>query len=480
MKKKKRVRIISRIINFLSIICLAFFLYKLYVSNMIPTKYLVLISLVLVIPEIIYTLFCFNKKTKRWLLIFCDVVAVIFLVIELFGALKLGQALDFIDKNLKLDYKEDLYYVVVNDSSNITKLNQISKVYYYDESVDVDKLEKEINKKADVSLNKASDYSTLLNSVMNDTQYVIVLHSSNYESLIDMDEKYKDGLRIIDKISLKTIAKKTKTVNKDLTNTPFTIYLSGIDTRSGTMPNRSLSDVNMVVVVNPNTHKVLLVSTPRDYYVQLHGTTGLKDKLTHAGMIGGLEMSKATVEDIYGLNLDYYVRVNFNAVIKLVDAVGGINLYSDVNYRFSCWTDRSCVFKPGDNFVKGKCALAFARERHAYASGDRHRGENQQQVIKVLLDKLTSPGSILSNYSNILNSLEGTFETSFTQKDITSLINYQIDKMPSWAVESISVDGTSSSQPTNSYPHQSLSVMIPKEDTIVAAKQKISEIINEK
>ena len=434
----------------------------------------------------IYTFFSYNKKTKSWLLIFLDTLAVIFIVVELFGALKLNQTLNFIAKNLNAKYTEDLYYIVTNKQSKYNKLEDldIKNIYYYDDNLDTNRIEKEINKKVKISLTKESDYGTLLKKLIEDSKYVTVLHSSNYESLIDMDEKNKENLKIIDKITIKSLVatkkKKEKQVVKDLSNTPFTIYLSGIDTRTGTMPARSLSDVNIIVAVNPNTNKVLLVSTPRDYYVQIHGTTGLKDKLTHAGMIGGLELSKATVEDIYDISLDYYIRVNFNAVIKLVDAVGGINLYSDVNYNFSCWTDRSCVFKPGNNYVSGKCALAFARERHAYASGDRHRGENQQQVIKVLLSKLTSPGSILSNYSNILSSLEGTFETSFTQKDITGVINYQLDKMPSWDVESISVDGTTGSRPTHSYPNQPLSVMVPNEETVLKAKEQIKQILNAK
>ena len=162
-----------------------------------------------------------------------------------------------------------------------------------------------------------------------------------------------------------------------------------------------------------------MVNTPRDYYVQLHGKTGLKDKLTHAGLVGGVNMSMSTLEDLYGIKVPYYVRVNFNAVVKLVDAIDGITLYNDQTRSFSCWTDRDCVFKPGDNNVKGKCALAFARERHAYTEGDRHRGENQEQVIQKIIEKVTEREiekevdintRHLKLYNNFLDVLEGSFK----------------------------------------------------------------------
>ena len=481
--KNKKIRIISKVINIISILVVCFLIYKLYTSRIIPNKYFVLICIVLGLLEIIFTFFCF-KKTKKGLLVFFDIIAVIFIAIELFGAFKLSETINFFQKNLNIKYTVDTYYVVVNKESTYKKIKDINgkQVYYYDENIDKNKLNNQLKKKVKTKLAKEKDYSTLLNTILKNKEYIIIIHSSNYESIIDMDDNYKENTRQLDKIEIKTKAKKQvkkkNTIN--LIEKPSIIYLSGIDTRSNYMPARSLSDVNMIVVINPKTHKILLVSTPRDYYVQLHGTTGLKDKLTHAGMIGGVDLSKATIEDIYGIKIDNYIRVNFNAVVNLVDSVGGITLYSDVNYSFTCWTDRSCVFKPGNNNVNGKCALAFARERHAYQTGDRHRGENQQQVIKVLLNKLTSPGSVLSNYSDILKALEGTFETSLTMDNITSLIKYQLDKMPSWNVESISVDGKGTMKETHSYPTRPLSVMIPDEETIKTAKQKITEVMTEK
>ena len=222
-----------------------------------------------------------------------------------------------------------------------------------------------------------------------------------------------------------------------------------------------------------------MVNVPRDYYVQLHGKTGLKDKLTHAGMNGGVQLSKATMEDIFGLEINYYVRVGFNAVIKLVDAVfpEGIVINNDQNYSIRCWTDQSCVFKPGDNKVKGRCALAFARERHAYSTGDRHRGENQQQVIQLLFNKLSSTKSLLTNYDKIMKALEGTFDTNLSTDNITSLIQFQLDDMRGWEFETANVTGSDASSETYSFPKQKLYVMIPNQESINEAKAKIEGIL---
>ena len=312
---------------------------------------------------------------------------------------------------------------------------------------------------------------------LEDDDHVISLNAGTYEAFLADNEIYRDQFRIIKTFEVITDAESNS--GTDVTKTPFAIYLSGIDTRSGTLPTRSLSDVNIVAVINPLEHKVLLVSIPRDYYVHFHGTgeKDLNDKLTHAGSTGGIELSKATIEDLLDLKIDYYARVNFNFVQKLVDAIGGITINSDVDYDFKCWTNKKCVFHPGANPVKGRCALAFARERHAYSTGDRHRGENQEQVISLILEKITTSSTLLANYSEILSALDGTFETSFNMDDVTKFFKNQLDDMQPWTVITQNLDGKTGSAPTYSYPAQRLSVMFPDEKSIEIAKKKINEAL---
>lgn len=231
------------------------------------------------------------------------------------------------------------------------------------------------------------------------------------------------------------------------------------------------------MTVNPKTKNILMTTIPRDYYVQLHGVVGLRDKLTHAGALGGLALSMDTIEDLLEFEFSRYVRVNFNFVIDLVNTLGGLTLYSDVNYNISAYTNRRCTFVPGNNQVDGACALAFARERYAYADGDRHRGRNQEQVIEKIFEKLTNSTTFISRYSDILNSLSGSFDTNISTSDITSLVNMQLNDMAKWTVETYNLDGTTGMTYTYSYPNQLLSVMYPDETTVGIAKLKIKQVL---
>lgn len=286
---------------------------------------------------------------------------------------------------------------------------------------------------------------------------------------------------------IKSIATKTETSKEQQSeekpeekinfgSTPIVVYISGSDSRVDVHDNNARSDVNIVAVVNPTTSKILLVSIPRDYYVQLHGTTGLRDKLTHAG-IYGIDMSKTTIEDLLNVKIDKTVKVGFDALETVVDALGGIDIYSDQDLSLKNGT---CKFTGGTTqHVNGACALRFSRERYSYATGDRHRGQNQQQVISKILEKATTPAYILK-LPEILRAADGLFETSFTYDEIIDIIKYQIFANPKWAVDSISLDGTGAMLPTYSIPGQNLYVMLPDDTTVNTAKNKISEYLKTK
>lgn len=247
---------------------------------------------------------------------------------------------------------------------------------------------------------------------------------------------------------------------EEVRTTPFVVYISGRDAGG------SLSDVNQLAVINPNTHKILLINTPRDYYVQLAGKTGLKDKLTHAGTYG-LNTSIQTLENLYDTEINYYLQIRFESLVKLVNTIGGITVRSA--YAFD-------EFVVGENQLNGDQALRFARNRKSFAGGDRVRGENQQRVISALIDKLASP-STLTNYLNILDSMQGTFVTNFGSDNISKFAKRQLDNPVSWTVETYSVDGTGSYSRTYSYPNQDLYVMIPDESTVKTAKARLQETL---
>ena len=261
-----------------------------------------------------------------------------------------------------------------------------------------------------------------------------------------------------------------------ITKEPFVIYLSGVDTR-GELTEKARSDVNILAAVNPVTKRVALINTPRDYYVDLAGTDS-KDKLTHAGLYG-VETSMETLGNLYGINVDHYIRINFAGFISIIDALGGVDVYSDQAFTSvgSPGYYDPTTFVEGWNHLDGKAALAFARERHAFASGDIQRGINQMKVIDAMLNKIKSP-ALLMGFSKIMDAAADCFVTSFSQDQISALVRMQLSDFAEWDIESYTVTGTSSSS-TKCYSAkgQKLYVMKPDEASVNKAKEMIASVL---
>ena len=261
-----------------------------------------------------------------------------------------------------------------------------------------------------------------------------------------------------------------------ITKESFVIYLSGVDTR-GELTENARSDVNILAAVNPVTKRVALVNTPRDYYVDLAGTDG-KDKLTHAGLYG-VETSMETLGNLYGVNVDHYIRINFAGFINIIDALGGVDVYSDQAFTSvgSPGYYDPTTFVEGWNHLDGKSALAFARERHAFASGDIQRGINQMKVIDAMLNKIKSP-ALLMGFSKIMDAASDCFVTSFSKDQISALVRMQLSDFAEWDIESYTVTGTSSSS-TKCYSAkgQKLYVMKPDDSSVSKAREMIASVL---
>ncbi len=256
----------------------------------------------------------------------------------------------------------------------------------------------------------------------------------------------------------------------DLTKNYFTVYCSGIDA-SGSINVRSRSDVNILMVVNPTTKKILLVTIPRDAYVTIPGISGGQyDKLTHAG-IYGVKTSMNTLENVYGIDIDYYIRVNFTSVEKFVDILGGVNVYSA--YEF---TGRGTHFKKGYNYVNGAEALKFARERYAFAAGDNQRGKNQMELIKAVINKMMTPASLMK-FGDIMNAVNGNFQTSLSMDQLTSLVRMQLDDGASWTFETYNVTVKGGSDYCYSYRGRKLYVGYINYDSVDAAVDKMLAVM---
>lgn len=261
-----------------------------------------------------------------------------------------------------------------------------------------------------------------------------------------------------------------------ITKEPFVVYLSGVDTR-GELTEKARSDVNILAVVNPKTKQVALINTPRDYYVDLAGTDS-KDKLTHAGLYG-VENSMETLGNLYGIEADHYIRINFAGFMTIVDALGGVDVYSDQAFTSvgSPGYYDPTTFAEGWNHLDGQAALAFARERKAFATGDVQRGINQMKVIDAMLNKIKSP-TLLMSFSRLMEAASDCFVTSFSQDQISALVRMQLSDFAEWSIESYTVTGTSAkSTQCYSAKGQSLYVMKPDTNSVNEAKALIAGVL---
>jgi len=282
-------------------------------------------------------------------------------------------------------------------------------------------------------------------------------------------EGYSESVKVLDHFEIRT---KVDTAGRSV-NKPFNVYISGIDV-SGAITTTSRSDVNIIMNVNPDTKKILLTTTPRDYYVTIPGISGeRRDKLTHAG-IYGVDRSMAALENLYGVELSYYAKVNFTSLIKIVDALGGVDVESE--YAFSAG---GYSFSEGINHLDGDAALAFSRERYSFSDGDNQRGKNQEAVLAAIIKKASSP-AVLASANKILASISKSVETNMTQDEMAQLINMQLSDGGDWDVESQAASGKGDTQTCFSSGSQPLYVMWPDDAAVAEMSEKMRLVLEEK
>ena len=307
-----------------------------------------------------------------------------------------------------------------------------------------------------------------------------IIYNEAYTELMEGSvDDFTHNTKIIYEMSIETKLDLGIGTDSSLTNEPFTVYISGIDTY-GEVTETSRSDVNIIAVVNPKTHQILLITTPRDSYVPLYGPSsqipeysqGSMDKLTHAGVYG-IETSMETLGKLYDTDINYYVRLNFTSLIDIVDILGGIDV--DSEFAFTTGDESGAVVEvhEGTNHFDGKQALAFSRERHALEDGDNQRGKNQQAVITAMLKKVISP-TMLLRASTLMNQVSKDVEMNVTQSQLNALIRNQLRTNADWTIQSVALSGEGGQDYCYSAPDQLLYVMYPDETEL----QKIIDLAN--
>lgn len=477
-KPKKIYKILSLVLIIISIILIVSLIY----FNILPITYQFAVIAIIVVMDLVLLLLMLKTK-KRGLGAFLSFIIMIIMLLISFFILKTAGLLN----NLNLNYKTYNYSVVVLKDSNYDKIKDIKDKnlgFYETDGDECQKSLDKLSKKVSTENEGYEDINTLAGDLLAEKVDVMLIEDTYLDILDENDNEsanteetlaennvtnFKEQTKVIYTFS---IIVKTSDISKDLdvTKKPFNIYISGIDTY-GSISSVSRSDVNMIVTVNPQTRQILLTSIPRDYYVKLHGKSGYNDKLTHAGLYG-VDMSIQTLEDLLDIEINYYVKVNFTSVIEIVDAIGGVEVYSD--YDFTSIDGYS--YSKGYNKVDGKEALSFARERKAFSAGDRQRVKDQQALLEAIFRKCTST-SIITKYNSLLNSVEGSFVTNMPTDRLTALIKMQLSKKYKWTITANSLDGENSSNYTYSYSSQKLYVMEPIEESVSYATELINSVI---
>ena len=473
-EKKKKISKFKKyqllITLLITIVCCANFV-MIYKLNIIPLKYILLYSLLSILLIFLSIFIFFKKKRMKFLKVLWAIIVTITTIVLTIGFFYLHKTNTFMSKIDDLNHRKEKYNVIVLKDSNYESVADIknSIEYISKKSLHYDNALEELNKLTNAKTIEMNDDNALVNNLYNKKTDAILTEETNYNILLEKYPQLSEKVKVLYTFEIKI---ETNNIVKDTKNNePFNIYVTGLD-NYGSIDIVSRSDVNMVITVNPNTNQVLITSIPRDYYVQLKDTTGYKDKLTHAG-IYGVESSVGTIENLFDIDINYYVKANFTTVVSLIDAIGGIDVYNERSFTGHLYT----YFPEGYVHLNGEQALEFARTRKTLPNGDNDRIKNQQAIIDGVIKKVTSP-QIITKYTGIINSLSSSFRTNMSTDKITYLIKNQIDKMPKWNITSNVVTGSNGYEYTYSYQSQKLYVMIPNEDSIQQAKDLIKKTLN--
>ena len=463
---------------------------QLMASKMLTDMWALLAILGLVVVNGLHTVvqlpLRYNKSGK----LICGVIAVILSIAMIYGTIATGSVKGMIAKvSGKMVEKEVTAVMVLNDDPAQTIMDTSDYVFGYLNNADADLTEGLLKEVTDTLGHEVKtvgyDSPTVMTDALYDDEVNAIILNEGYIPVLTNNEEYADfssQTRIIYEYAIEREIENPMPTNTDLAK-PFVVYCSGIDARNSDINVTSLSDVNILAVINPQSHQIVLINTPRDYYLPLT-FNGELDKLTHAGLYG-INESMSVLSSLYGVDVPYYVRVNFNGLVDIVDALGGVDVYSD--YEFTTNTMEipnqdgtgfymdSYYFTEGTNHLDGRAALAFSRERYSFGAGDIQRGKNQMTVIKAIINKATS-SSVLSNYQSLLSAVSDAFITNMSYEDIAALVKMQQKNMTSWNITSYSVYGSGGIDYT--YSGGNAYVMYPDYDLVNNAKDMIQAVMN--
>lgn len=459
-------------------------------TGLLPTKYLLIVGAVFAVLVLGIAILVWN--VEHWIR-FCigTLLAVLLVMVMAVGSIYIRQGVTALEEitEVKKEVSNLVVYVKQEDAANSladTKGYQFGILESLDRA-NTDEMVAQINRElgAEIVTREFPGIGQLVDALLDGTVNAIIMNEAYFGIITEM-EGYENTADLIRDVTVKAVetviteAPEPQTERKEQEPSAaamqeetkesdhiYTILISGIDYRGGLVA-KSNSDVNVLAVVNTETRQALLINTPRDYFVPLSISGGQRDKLTHAG-IYGIDCCMDTIGMLYDVDVDYYFRVNFSGLKDIVNALDGVNVYSEYTFEAGGYQ-----FYEGYNYLYGDQALAFSRERYSFATGDRQRGKNQMAVIQAVVNKALSP-ELLKNFTSLLSALEGSFEMNIPYTLIAKLVRNQLNGGGDWNMQTYSVNGSDG----NDVPYsmsQSVYVMIPDQSTVDKAKELIGQV----
>lgn len=485
VKKNKKqpilfYKILSFILIILSVVTVGYVIYQ----EIFSLFYMIPLIIVVIIILFIITYILNKNRLRAWVKNIFSLFAILFIIFDVMMLFFGTSTLKFLSTITDTGYRVETFGVYVLSDSKYDSLDDLEdkSIYYlnHEDDKNIRKALSNIEKEIDID----SDYSDTVNELINsliDEEVEAILLDTSYESILQ--EEYNDKynkIKLIEEIDIVDMVNTIKS-DVDITKDPFIVYVSGIDT-SGNVASKARSDVNILIAVNPETKNILMINTPRDYYITL-SSKGKKDKLTHAGLYG-IEESLNSLALLYDADIDYYARVNFTSFIKMVDALDGVSVDVPIKFceqdskRSKAKEDLICLNK-GVQTLDGEEALALARHRHTLATGDRGRGQNQMLILEAVINKALSP-KIITKYSSLISALQGRVTTNMTTNEMYKFAKKQVKNTRDWKFTSMSANGIDSSGVCYSAGSGKAYVMEPDKESVEDIKLAIDNLFDDK
>ena len=476
------------IMMFVLLVCSLAIFARLMATKMLTTTNMVLIMVALLVVNGLHIFVQLPLRRNKLGKLICGVLAVVLSVVMIYGTVAAGAVQSALNKISGIMVEKQVTAVIVMKEDDATELGD-TRGYKFGilanrDQENTQKLLSAMQESMGQIDTREYETPADMADALYDDEIQAMILNEGYISLLTEQEDYSD-FSSHTKIIYEYVTEHEITSIKpsgSITKQPFVIYCSGSDERDSDINAKSRSDVNILAVVNPKTRQILLINTPRDYYLPL-AFNGELDKLTHAGMYS-VQESMAVLDNLYGTKTSYYGRINFWGLIDIVDALGGIDVYSDYAFDAAAgdvegYGYRSFSFSEGWNHLEGQEALAFSRERYSFSDGDNQRGKNQMKVIQAIIEKATSP-SVLAKYQDLLKAVSDNFITNISYDQISSLVQMMQKDGASWNIQTMSATQGSGDtmQPCYSSYGELLYVMPPDYDSVNRIREVIDQVMN--